>query len=165
MDCSMPNILEFGLDGNFYAMDIHITREIVEFLPLTPIPRTPGYIAGMTNIRGEITTIIAISELIGATAGNTEPASQKFIIFMPSTARGENIGVMVDEVYSVLEVPEQDIEYTGNSGETERKSFIKGVIRISDASDEGESAGVSQRLVLYLDIEKLIQHLFEMASR
>ena len=165
MDCDMPNILEFGLDGNFYAMDIHITREIVESLPLTPIPRTPGYIAGMTNIRGEITTIIAISELIGATAGNTEPASQKFIIFMPGTARGENIGVMVDEVYSVIEVPEQAIEYTGNGGENARKSFIKGIIRIKDDSGEEERTGVSQRLVLYLDIEKLILYLFEMASR
>lgn len=161
----MPNILEFGLDGNFYAMDIHITREIVEFLPLTPIPRTPGYIAGMTNIRGEITTIIAISELIGATAGNTEPASQKFIIFMPGTARGENIGVMVDEVYSVIEVPEQAIEYTGNSGEGAIKSFIKGIIRVSDDSGEKEGSRVSQRLVLYLDIEKLLSYLFEMASR
>ena len=161
----MPNILEFGLDGNFYAMDIHITREIVEFLPLTPIPRTPGYIAGMTNIRGEITTIIAISELIGATAGNTEPASQKFIIFMPGTARGENIGVMVDEVYSVIEVPEQAIEYTGNSGAGAIKSFIKGIIRVSDDSGEKEGSRVSQRLVLYLDIEKLLSYLFEMASR
>ncbi|HII75814.1 MAG TPA: purine-binding chemotaxis protein CheW [Methanolinea sp.] len=161
----MPNILEFGLDGNFYAMDIHITREIVEFLPLTPIPRTPGYIAGMTNIRGEITTIIAISELIGATAGNTEPASQKFIIFMPGTARGENIGVMVDEVYSVIEVPEQAIEYTENRGEGTIKSFIKGIIRVSDDSGEKEGSRVSQRLVLYLDIEKLLSYLFEMASR
>ncbi|OPX70637.1 MAG: purine-binding chemotaxis protein [Methanoregulaceae archaeon PtaB.Bin009] len=165
MDCSMPNILEFGLDGNFYAMDIHITREIVEFLPLTPIPRTPGYIAGMTNIRGEITTIIAISELIGATAGNTGPASQKFIIFMPGPARGENIGVMVDEVYSVIEVPEQAIEYTENRGEGTIKSFIKGIIRVSDDSGEKEGSRVSQRLVLYLDIEKLLSYLFEMASR
>lgn len=161
----MPNILEFGLDGNFYAMDIHLTREIVEALPLTPIPRTPGYIAGMTNIRGEITTIIAIGELIGATSGGPRPASKKFIIFVPDAAKRENIGVMVDEVYNVIEVPEEAIEHMENGGEGSRKSFIKGIIRVSDDSGEEEGAGVSQRLVLYLDIEKLILHLFEMATR
>ncbi|OPX66298.1 MAG: purine-binding chemotaxis protein [Methanoregulaceae archaeon PtaB.Bin056] len=161
----MPNILEFGLDENFYAMDIHLTREIVEALPLTPIPRTPGYVAGMTNIRGEITTIIAIGELIGEKSGGPRAASGKFIIFVPDATKRENIGIMVDEVYNVIDVPDEAIEQMGNGSEGARKSFIKGIIRVSDDSGEAERPGVSQRLVLYLDIEKLITHLFEMASR
>ncbi|OPX73828.1 MAG: purine-binding chemotaxis protein [Methanoregulaceae archaeon PtaU1.Bin059] len=161
----MAIILEFGLKGNYYAMDINLTREIVEALPLTPIPRTPGYIAGMTNIRGEITTIVAIDELIGAGGRDTGADSEKFIIFVPDAARGENIGMMVDEVFSVLEVQEKQIERSENGGTTGRKSFIKGIIRISNAPDGVEGASVSQRLVLYLDIEKLITHLFELASR
>lgn len=161
----MPNILEFGLDGTYYAMDILLTREIVESLPLTPIPRTPRYIAGMTNIRGEITTIVAIGELIGAGSGATRPESEKFIIFVPGAARGENIGVIVDEVYSVLEVPEEAVEYTENGAEGARRSFVKGIIRVSENSGEEEGGRVSRRLVLYLDIEKLIQYLFDMASR
>ena len=161
----MTKVLEFKLGGNYYAMDIHFTREIVESLPITPIPRTPGYIAGMTNIRGEITTIIAIDELIGITGQGEKPASENFIIFVPQAARGDNIGMMVDEVYSVLDVDEEDIEYSLNDGNTAKKTFIKGVIRIQDSHEGKDGTTVSQRLVLYLDIDKLIADLFEKASR
>lgn len=161
----MPKILEFKLCENYYAMDIHLTREIVESLPITPIPRTPVYIAGMTNIRGEITTIIAINDLIGTPNQEFMPESEKFIIFIPEAARGNNIGIMVDEVYSVLDVTESDIEYSGNGNASTKKSFIKGVIRLHDSHEGREDGGVSQRLVLYLDIDKLIEDLFEMASR
>lgn len=159
----MTKILEFKLGGNYYAMDIHFTREIVESLPITPIPRTPGYIAGMTNIRGEITTIIAINELIGISNQEQMPSSEKFIIFVPEAAKGDNIGMMVDEVYSVLDVNEEDIEYSQNGDTPDKKTFIKGVIRLQDSHEGKEVPGVSQRLVLYLDIDKLIADLFEKA--
>lgn len=161
----MPKILEFKLGDNYYAMDIHLTREIVESLPITPIPRTARYIAGMTNIRGEITTMIAINALIGSPDQESGSASEKFIIFIPEAARGDNIGIMVDEVYSVLDVNESDIEYSGNGCASVGKSFIKGVICIRDTHEGRENEEVSQRLVLYLDIDKLIEDLFEMASR
>lgn len=159
----MTKILEFKLVGNYYAMDIHFTREIVESLPITPIPRTPGFIAGMTNIRGEITTIIAINELIGISSQDQAPSSEKFIIFVPDAARGDNIGMMVDEVYSVLDVNEEDIEYSQNGDTNQKKTFIKGVIRLQDSHGEKDESPVSQRLVLYLDIDKLIADLFEKA--
>ncbi|MBP7121176.1 MAG: chemotaxis protein CheW [Methanolinea sp.] len=159
----MTKILEFKLGGNYYAMDIHFTREIVESLPITPIPRTPGFIAGMTNIRGEITTIIAIHELIGISSQEQMPSSEKFIIFVPEAAKGDNIGMMVDEVYSVLDVNEEDIEYSQNGDTNEKKTFIKGVIRLQDSHEGKDKPSVSQRLVLYLDIDKLISDLFEKA--
>jgi len=136
---------------------------IVESLPITPIPRTPGFIAGMTNIRGEITTIIAIHELIGISSQEQMPSSEKFIIFVPEAAKGDNIGMMVDEVYSVLDVNEEDIEYSQNGDTNEKKTFIKGVIRLQDSHEGKDKPSVSQRLVLYLDIDKLISDLFEKA--
>jgi len=125
----MPEILEFSLDGNFYAIDINYTREIVEPLPITPIPRTRDYIAGMTNIRGEITTLISLALIIGQQPAAQGSPSQKFIILVSDMARGDKIGLIVDQVYSVYTVPESSIEYRNDEPAATRKSFIKGIIR------------------------------------
>ena len=45
-------ILEFDLGGESYAMDIGIAREIVEMLPITPIPRAPSHVTGLLNLPG-----------------------------------------------------------------------------------------------------------------
>jgi len=161
----MPEILEFSLDGNFYAIDINYTREIVEPLPITPIPRTRDYIAGMTNIRGEITTLISLALIIGQQPAAQGSPSQKFIILVSDMARGDKIGLIVDQVYSVYTVPESSIEYRNDEPAATRKSFIKGIIRL-----EGEKTGLGERkgnpkLILYLDIDKVLSHIFELAKR
>lgn len=160
----MPEILIFGLDGNLYAIDIRYTREIVEALPVTPIPRAPPYIAGMTNIRGEITTLISLSMIIGQDAGSLS-RDQKFIILVPEAARGDKIGFIVNHVSSVCSVPEESIEMRKTDPQAPGKSFIKGIIKM-----ERERAGFSERktdqkLVLYLDTDKILSHLFELARR
>jgi len=52
------DIVEFVLGGERYALDIQLAREIVEMIPITPIPRAPSYISGVINLRGEITNIL-----------------------------------------------------------------------------------------------------------
>lgn len=160
----MPEILEFDLNGNSYAVDISYTREIVESLPITPIPRTPEYIAGMTNIRGEITTLISLAMIIGQKAVPVSP-SHKFIILVSEAAKGDKIGLIVDEVHSVYSVSDSRIEYKTDGASKSRKSFIKGIIRL-----EEEKTGIGERkdthkLILYLDIEKVLTHIFDLAKR
>jgi len=58
-------------DGRF-----NVAREIVEMLPITPIPRSPPYISGIINLRGEITTIINLTHLLGI-PGKREGENQK----------------------------------------------------------------------------------------
>jgi len=161
----MPEILEFSLNGNFYAIDINYTREIVEPLPITPIPRTREYIAGMTNIRGEITTLISLALIIGQQPAAQGSSSQKFIILVSDIARGDKLGLIVDQVYSVYSVPESSVEYRNDDPVVQRNSFIKGVIRLEEEkTGPGERKG-SRKLILYLDIDKVLSHIFELAKR
>ncbi|PKL59596.1 MAG: chemotaxis protein CheW, partial [Methanomicrobiales archaeon HGW-Methanomicrobiales-4] len=76
------DILEFDLGGESYAMDIQIAREIVEMLPITPIPRAPGHVTGLLNLRGEITTIINIHNLLGIKPSKTRE-EQNIMVLIP----------------------------------------------------------------------------------
>jgi purine-binding chemotaxis protein CheW len=160
----MPEILEFDLNGNSYAVDISYTREIVESLPITPIPGTQEHIAGMTNIRGEITTLISLAMIIGQKAVPVSP-SHKFIILVSEAARGDKIGFIVDEVRSVYSVPDSCIEYKTDSSSGSRKSFIKGIIRLDEEKTGLGERKSAHKLILYLDMEKVLSHIFELAKR
>lgn len=160
----MPEILIFGLDGNLYAIDIRYTREIVEALPVTPIPRAPPYIAGMTNIRGEITTLISLSMVVGQDTGSLS-RDQKFIIIVPEAARGDKVGFIVDHVSSVCSVPEENIDMRKADPQAPGRSFIKGIIKLEEERATLGERKAEQKLVLYLDTEKILSHLFELARR
>ena len=97
------DVVEFELGGERYALDIQLAREIVEMIPITPIPRAPPYISGVINLRGEITNIMNLNALLGLT--NTEIRSnQKIIVLVPEAAGGSNVGIIVDDVISVMQV-------------------------------------------------------------
>ncbi len=153
------DLVEFELGGEHYALDIQLAREIVEMMPITPIPRAPPYLSGIINLRGEITTIIHLASLLGI-QGQDRQANQKIIVLMSEFARGANVGVIVDDVHSVIQVPESDIERLGDGLSTEFASFVKGIIKgggeTGDGAGRREDEKRRKELVIWIDIQKIV---------
>jgi purine-binding chemotaxis protein CheW len=134
------DVVEFELGGERYALDIQLAREIVEMIPITPIPRAPPYISGVINLRGEITNIMNLNTLLGLP--NQEIRNnQKIIVLVPEAAGGSNVGIIVDDVSSVLQITDTDIEHMGEGFASEFSSFVKGIIKIK--SDDAEKKNKS----------------------
>ena len=47
------DVVEFELGGERYALDINLAREIVEMIPITPIPRAPPLSPGSSTSGGD----------------------------------------------------------------------------------------------------------------
>jgi len=158
----MIDVVEFELGRELYAMDIQLAREIVEMMPITHIPRAPDYIAGIMNLRGEITTIIDLKRLIqvpGALGDN-----QKIIVLVAEAAGGSNLGIIVDDVHSVIQVSENDIELMDEGISSGVHAFVKGIIKLAkDEGDRKRSDAKGQqgggRLILWIDIKKILDDL------
>ena len=148
------DVVEFDIGGEHYAFDIHLAREIVEMMPITPIPGAPPYIAGIINLRGEITNIIRINEILRLKEGK-DVDEQKIIVLVSNENDGSGVGIIVDEVHSVNAVAEEDIEQIGENVSSDINGFIKGIIKVRDAEDR-EKEG----LVIWLDMEKVLGDLF-----
>jgi purine-binding chemotaxis protein CheW len=145
-------VIEFALGGKRYALDIQLVREIVVMLPITPIPRTPATISGVLNLRGEITNIINLNALLGITDQEIRK-DQKIIVLVPGAAKGNNVGIIVDNVSSVLQVPETDIEQLHDTtGSAKISAFVKGIIKLKSEDQEKKSTG----LLIWIDLEKVI---------
>jgi len=48
------DLIAFEIAGERYAFNIADVREVVEVLPIMPVPETAKYIMGVVNLRGEI---------------------------------------------------------------------------------------------------------------
>jgi len=150
----MVEVVEFILGGEHYALDIHLAREIVEMLQITPIPRAPHYISGVINLRGEITNIMNLNTLLGLVNQEARD-NQKIIVLVPEAVSGSNIGIIVDDVIGVLQVAESDVEHLGDGLASEVSGFVKGIIKLQrDDADKKNT-----QLIIWLDLQKVLEEV------
>ena len=153
------DIVEFEIGSGLYGMDISLVREIVEMLPITRLPGSQSCIVGVINLRGEVTMIISINELLSINE-ESEKKNGKIIVMVPDFTGGSNIGIIVGEVHSVLSIPVDDIEPVTGILATDSGGFVKGIIKTSSGDKERlEETGKKSCLMLYLDIEKILTDL------
>ena len=147
-------VVEFMLGGEHYAIDIHLAREIVEMLQITPIPRAPHYISGVINLRGEITNIMNLNTMLGLVNQEARD-NQKIIVLVPEAVSGSNIGIIVDDVIGVLQVAESDVEHLGEGLASEVSGFVKGIIKLKrDDADKQNT-----QLIIWIDVQKVIEEV------
>lgn len=149
------DVVQFQIGGTNYALDIHLAREIVEMMPITPVPRAPPHIAGIINLRGEITNILNLNHLLGLNSGNVDAESRKIIVLVPETAGNSNIGMIVDDVKSVLQVDEAKIDQMDAS--MSKEAYVKGIIKVKDADSNRED----ENLVIWIDIAKILNNTLD----
>ena len=151
---STVEVVEFVLGGERYALDIHLVREIVEMLQITPIPRAPPYISGVVNLRGEITNIMNLNTMLGLVNQEVRD-NQKIIVLVPEVVSGSNVGIIVDDVIRVLQVAEADVERLGEGLASEVSGFVKGIIKLK--GDEADKK--STYLIIWIDMQKVIDEV------
>ena len=149
-------VVEFQVGGSLYALDIHLAQEIVEMMPITPVPRAPPYLEGIMNLRGEITNIINLSQLL-CLSEQERTENQKIIVLAPEASGGSKVGIVVDDVLSVIQVAETDVERldAANSSQEYKKRIEKhqGSYGL-DREKKGE-----KDLVIWIDIQKALGDL------
>ncbi len=123
--------LTFLLGGDVFAINILNIREILEYSPLTPVPMTPDFIAGVLNLRGSVVPIINLA--LRFDKADAEITKRTSIVIVEITHEDQKleIGVIVDIVNEVIEIPE--IEAAPSFGASIRTDFIEGMGKVNDA--------------------------------
>ncbi len=162
------DILEFNLGGESYAMDIRIAREIVEMLPITPIPRAPGHVTGLLNLRGEITTIINIHHLLGIKPAKPRE-EQNIMVLVPDAFENTSVGMIVDEVHSVLTVDEKNIDTNVKGVNSELADYVHGIIKLDNedgtkTESDTQDQESEKRLIIWIDVRKILTETIESST-
>ena len=122
--------LTFFLGGEMFAIPILNIKEIIEYGSLTTVPMMPEFIRGVINLRGSVVPVVDLAVRFGRKAGDVTRRTCIVIIEIESGDEKQDVGVVVDTVNEVLEIPRNEIEQAPSFGAKIRADFIRGMGKI-----------------------------------
>ena len=125
--------LTFMLGGEMFSISILSIKEIIWYANLTEVPMMPACIRGVINLRGAVVPVMDLSNRFGKPSTPVVKSTCIVIIEVPTTVEGEhqNMGVVVDSVQAVLEIPTTEIEPAPSFGAKIRPDFIEGIAKVN----------------------------------
>ena len=123
--------LTFVLGSEMFAIGILGIKEIIEYTGLTPVPLMPACILGVMNLRGAVVPVMDLASRFGKPA--TVVTKRTCIVIVEVAAEGErhDMGLLVDAVNAVLEIPASEIEPAPAFGARIRSDFIEGMGKVN----------------------------------
>lgn len=122
--------LTFMLGGETFAIGILAIKEIIEYGNLTEVPMMPEYIRGVINLRGSVVPVVDLSARFGRKSAQLTRRTCIVIIEVASDEEKQVVGVVVDAVNEVLEIPQEQIEPPPAFGAKIRTDFIRGMGKV-----------------------------------
>jgi purine-binding chemotaxis protein CheW len=121
--------LTFKLGGEVFAIDVSKVREVLDFTTITKIPRTPDFMSGVINLRGNVVPVVDLR--LCFEMSRTEKTVNTCIVVMEMLLEGEStvVGALADSVEEVIDLEPEQIQPAPRMGTQIRTDFIKGMGR------------------------------------
>jgi len=136
--------LTFLLGEELYAISILRVREIIEYDTLTRVPNMPESIRGVINLRGAVVPVVDLAVRFGLGDGHVTKRTCVIIAEVEAGGDRQVMGLMVDAVNQVIDLPPTDIEPPPAFGTRVRVDFLKGL---------GKNG---KKFVLILDLDRAL---------
>ena len=145
LETGASQYLGFRMAGEAYGIPILKVREIIEFGTITRVPASPPWIRGVFNLRGSVVPVIDLAVKFGHDPSDITRKSCIVVVDAERAEGGVALGVMIDEVSSVLEYGAAQIELLPEFGTRIRREFLLGMGAIP-----------GQKFVMLLDIDRVL---------
>ncbi len=132
--------LTFVLAGEIYGLGILQVREIIGMTDITAVPRTPEFVKGVINLRGNVVPVIDARLKFGMPEAEQTERTCIIVVDVGET----DVGFIVDEVSEVMDIPADQIEDAPSFGADVDTRFILGM------SKAGE------KVTILLDLAKVL---------
>ena len=135
--------LTFKLREEVFALEITKVREVLEYTTVTKVPRTPDFMSGVINLRGNVVPVIDLNLKLGMP--QTENTIDTCIIIVEIAVGDETVilGALADSVQEVIDIEPENIEPAPRIGTSLNIEFLKGMGKKDD------------EFMMILDIDKV----------
>jgi len=131
-------ILEFALGDNHYGINVAKIREILQYMPVTPVPNAHPCVEGIFMPRDTMISVINLRRCLGMPDGEMEG------LFIITNFNKLNIAFHVDEVIGIHRVSWEEIIKPDSTINGEGGSTSTGVIKMNN------------KLIVILDFESIV---------
>lgn len=131
--------LTFVLAEEEYGLEILKVREIIGVMNITKVPQTPDFVQGVINLRGKVLPVVDLRVKFGLPRVDYDEKTCTIVVDV-----GLLMGIIVDTVQEVYNIPGSDIEPAPRLGTEVDTSFILGMGK------------VKEDVKILLDIEKVL---------
>ena len=133
-------LVVFELGDENFGVDISSVESIIKMQELTKVPHAPGFVEGVTNLRGVVLPVLDLRKRFSM-PGIEESKDTRIVV---SNIDGIKVGMIVDSVSEVLTVPETVIEATPPMISSVDTTFITGIAKLEN------------RLIILLDLTRVL---------
>ena len=136
-------VVEFLLAHERYAVESAYVRQVYPLKGLTPLPCTPPFVLGITNVRGQILSVIDLKKLFDLPEKGLTKLSKIVIVHKDEL----ELGILADAIVGTRSVPLKEIQPPLPTFTGIRATYLRGV-----AAPPPRTA---ERLIV-LDIDKIL---------
>jgi len=130
----------FGLNDEYFGLDLEIVQEFTNIRNFTQIPCCPNHIVGNMNLRGEIVTLVDIRQALNLSFGIDNTTSKAIVIRIKDTIAA----IPVDEVFDVMYLPPSDLTPVPVAVHSAHNEYLRG------------NAPYLEKMLTVLDIPQLL---------
>lgn len=135
--------ITFYLGDDLFGVDILVVREINRNLDITRIERSPDYVRGMLNLRGQIVTVLDLGTRLGLERRPLMNTSSCIVLKttqelerngapqeLVSSTTSEVVGLFVDKIGDVVSVDVNNIDPPAVHRSGLAKAYMEGVVKL-----------------------------------
>lgn len=131
----VEQFIRFHLAGHRMAVPLDRTVEIGHLPAVTPLPNLPAWVMGVSNVRGEIVSVVDLASFFGLPPAAGGPGRRMLLLVRHDEMK---VGLMVGGIAGILTI--RDVEsavqaspYRKGDPEYRLIDFLQGVITERDA--------------------------------
>jgi len=124
--------LTFSLGIENFAINVEHVEKILENQTVTEVPKSPEYMLGVFNLRGEVIPLVDTRIKFGMTKTEVTSATCVLVITIDNDGDKLKLGAMVDNVNEVINYSDSDIISLPTVGKKNKAEFLKGVLKVND---------------------------------
>lgn len=131
----------FLLEGQLFGVDVLRVQEVLRYQDKSIIPRSPSYVSGLINLRGQIVTLLDMRTRLGLSPFEKDRKPMNVVV---NSSEGP-VSLMVDEIGDVLDVSKKVFENPPPTMSGKMAEYVEYVCKLED------------RLMIILNVNRLME--------